>query len=694
MGRLLLSLILGGVIFALLAWQLGFIDTDSPEAPVVKGPDGKKVEPPKNLGAPLFEPAEIKVVEAPVPYRKVDPIVVLGHMAVMDKLDVPAQIPGQLLFIGEDIPEGATQVAGLAAFMAEPFDFTPVNQGLRDVPKFYRRLYESQVVYENQIVAMIDIAKSLGDLDMKRGKVIAADMDKRGAKAIAEEAEEKLRVQIMLLNKGAGSQEEYRSAKLTKEKMWWDSLMKVEAMKLAEIEEHLSKIIYRQHEIRNKIPVRRSFIQKIYKQRGDAVKESEAVMSLSSLDRLMAEAQIEVEYRNRLKDGMLVTIEPTIVDSPPKTFRGHVAAVNCLVVTKDPKTPLIVSGGEDRTVMIWNRYLPAYIREFKHPEPVRALAVSPKGAAHNLLLTGCSDGTLRLYDLDNKETPLVKEVREHNVGITALDFSPDGKYFASGAADGAIMLWTTEKVTPYYRFDEAHGVTNPHHGAISWLRFTPQARLVSSGLDNAIRVWALKEKGAALEYDPLLGRSGSVGHLDVTADGRWLLFDQGKNLQIRSVKDGRMINTLQNPGGVIPFETVALFSPDASLLLTAGAGEGRLQLWRAPTEANRGFEIRQLAAGERTPVSCAAFAPLADYEGEGTFAVSANKDGQIYLWPMPSRAEVENHPIRNVRVRLITASLNPSTRQISIGVEVPNPPTLEHPKGRLEPGRPVTIVIE
>ncbi len=138
----------------------------------------------------------------------------------------------------------------------------------------------------------------------------------------------------------------------------------------------------------------------------------------------------------------------------------------------------------------------------------------------------------------------------------------------------------------------------------------------------------------------------------------------------------------------------AAFSPDASLLLTAGVGDGRLQLWRTPTETARGFEIRQLATRERAPVSCAAFAPRSDYGGEGSFAVSGNREGQLYLWPLPSHTEVENHPIRNVRVRLINAGLNPSTRQISIGVEVPNPPTPDHPKGRLEPGRSVTIVID
>src|SRR5207247_1737185 len=133
--------------------------------------------------------------------------------------------------------------------------------------------------------------------------------------------------------------------------------------------------------------------------------------------------------------------------------------------------------------------------------------------------------------------------------VTALDFSPDGKYFVSGAADGSIILWSTDKFDVVYRVGGDH--VDPHHGAITSVHFTPQSRLVTAALDNTVRVWSLKEKNADLDFDALTGRAGSVGQLDVTADGKWLVFDQGKTLQVRSVTDGRMINTLQNPGGVI-----------------------------------------------------------------------------------------------------------------------------------------------
>ena len=115
--------------------------------------------------------------------------------------------------------------------------------------------------------------------------------------------------------------------------------------------------------------------------------------------------------------------------------------------------------------------------------------------------------------------------------------------------------------------------------------------------------------------------------------------------------------------------------------------KGRLQLWRAPSENERGYEVRQFVSQERWPVSCAAFSPTpADGSGEG-FVVSASKQN-LYIWPLPTKEDIAQHRIENVRLRLVSQSIDPGTRQTRIGFEVSNP------DGRLLPGLPVTIVIE
>src|ERR1700680_4743255 len=107
-------------------------------------------------------------------------------------------------------------------------------------------------------------------------------------------------------------------------------------------------------------------------------------------------------------------------------------------------------------------------------------------------------------------------------------------------------------------------------------------------------------------------------------------FDQGKTWQLLSVNDGRTVSILQNSSVATPFETLALFSPDASLMLTAGAPAGRLQLWRSPTSQARGYEVRQFVSDEKAQVTCAAFA-------EDHFALSGTKSGTVNLWRIPTK---------------------------------------------------------
>ena len=49
------------------------------------------------------------------------------------------------------------------------------------------------------------------------------------------------------------------------------------------------------------------------------------------------------------------------------------------------------------------------------------------------------------------------------------------------------------------------------------------------------------------------------------------------------------------------------------MMLTAGLADGRMQLWKAPTDTTRGFEVRQLVPQEKQPTTCAAFAPQGNF---------------------------------------------------------------------------------
>src|SRR5262249_20769863 len=115
MGRIFLVISLGAVLFFAAIWQLGLLDPPSPQrgvAPPVKVAD------PTTLGKDLYEVAGFPQI--PEPKRGgTDPIVLHGVMNAIEQEEVPSQVPGRILFIGEQVDESAVLAAGSAAFLAE-----------------------------------------------------------------------------------------------------------------------------------------------------------------------------------------------------------------------------------------------------------------------------------------------------------------------------------------------------------------------------------------------------------------------------------------------------------------------------------------------------------------------------------------------------------------------------------------------
>src|SRR5262249_22169684 len=155
---------------------------------------------------------------------------------------------------------------------------------------------------------------------------------------------------------------------------------------------------------------------------------------------------------------------------------GHLQAVRAVAVSKDPRKPLIVSAGEDKTVRVWERPVRAQKGMFPHPLAVRAVACTPPAAADNLCLTGADDGVARLWDLDTLASKPIRELgsaSEKNQGrIVAVAFAPDGKTCAT-ADEREIILWDVTTGKLLYRF------AVQHKAPITYIQFTPQSRLVS-----------------------------------------------------------------------------------------------------------------------------------------------------------------------------------------------------------------------
>jgi WD40 repeat protein len=722
-GRFLATLLVAGALCFGVAWYFKLFDSDHLQDPKGQAPGGSAQ---LDLGGPLYKatagtPARPINDEPPLPKGARRPYRVVmhdGHLVVFEKQDVCSDKDGLVLFIGEQAheedPTTAKSLPSVPLFVGDSTRFLA-----------YRPWKEGDPVMYGQMLGLVNPVKAINDRLYKKARIVAAQAEYQAAVATAKEAHARVvRLDQIRTSGGARvvSEEDYSAAVLTRVRYEQETVGKEQAVKLAIIEAGQAEAEYRQHEIRNLIPGK-SYIKTIYKTPGEGIKNQEPVMQLYSTARLRVEGAVEVGEVLQLREamrahggqkgfGLNVIVEPTQDLSPLPLPKAHTSEITGVAVSHDPKQPAnprFVSAGEDGKICVWRRHEERPYKMLDHSAAVRAVACSPPQASRRWCAAGCADGSIYLWDLDglDKGQP-VHQIRDcHNAAVSALAFSPDGRWLASGGQDNLIYLWDAEAGKLQYAFDHEHGVDNPHRGTITALHFTPQCKLVSAARDNTLRVWELHEKGARLAGKPLPNRTGNVLNPGVSADGRLMAFDQGRNLMLYSVDEQMIQCGLQNPPTATPFETLALFSPDASLLLTAGGTEGRMQLWRAPTPMSRGYELRQLASRERSPVSCAAFAP------DGSFVVSGGKDGLLHLWVMPSREVLQKHRIHH-RIqfdeegRPVKQGQDAQGRAFTQGhidqaveagkvratVEVQNPETQEYPRGRLIPGGRVTVVLE
>ncbi|MBD2452007.1 WD40 repeat domain-containing protein [Nostoc sp. FACHB-152] len=119
----------------------------------------------------------------------------------------------------------------------------------------------------------------------------------------------------------------------------------------------------------------------------------------------------------------------------PRLLKGHSGKVNTLAISTDGKT--LVSGGEDKTIKVWNLQTGELKRTFLgHTGKVNAVAIS---ADSQIIASASNDKTVKIWDL-NKGC-LLRTLEGHTKVVRTVAISPDGQTIVSGSWDKTIKVW-------------------------------------------------------------------------------------------------------------------------------------------------------------------------------------------------------------------------------------------------------------
>jgi WD40 repeat protein len=642
-------------------------------------------------------PPPLRVAEAVLSADSRSLYIQEGRLVPVDKEEIPAEAEGRLLFIGkpytpregEVLPEDRFYRVDVPFLAVETTaDRTPANlcfsladhegklftrwkqdlplQVRKNVlvkePRVFKKLEVGDRVEKGEVVAMVDPILAVNKVAIQITRYDAADADRIASQRTKDEYHRKYQ---SYLNSGpAISKDDLEGARLGWLRYEQEEIAKREKTKEEERSLHAELTMLRKHELRATIS---GIVQVLYKSRGDAVHHLDQVLQIQNTDRLRVEGLIGVEYARHLRKGMRAVVEASRHEPPRTALLAHTQQTLCVAVS--PGDPgYLLSGGDDRMLRCWQVKGDTAETAWAagpFPESVRACACTTGSGGQRLALVGVGDGSAWLYDLTGvrKEPNSAQELGERHKGaIHAVAFSPDGSICATAGEDRCICLWNvaTRELIP------AGGrITAAHRAPITSLQFTSNGQLISAAKDYSLIVWGVEREKAPVKLREFDRRSGDVAQLG--SDGARVLIDQGKELRVQNLQTKEVEGVVTNPAGAANFTTLALFSPDGKTLLTNGAAEGRLQLWRTPPPGGRAAELRQFTWA--APITCGAFAP------DGSFAVTGTAEGKVLVWPMPGKDEIEKH--LPARLTLVEQMLNAGNQQVRIWAELEeNPPWL------------------
>ncbi|GAA4982631.1 serine/threonine protein kinase [Nonomuraea thailandensis] len=242
------------------------------------------------------------------------------------------------------------------------------------------------------------------------------------------------------------------------------------------------------------------------------------------------------------------------------------------------------------------------------PDPAYAVAYSPDGKT---FATGGADGAVQVWDAAGRR--VTASLDGHTKGVHAVAFSPDGRTLATGSDDGTVRLWSLPS-------GRGKGTLTGHTGGVGSVAFSPDGRTVASASrDRTVRLWnAETGDGTAI----LNGHTDWVDSVAFSPDGATIATaSHDRTVRLWHPAAGEATAVLS---GHRYWVFSVAFSPDGKTLASASA-DRTVRLWDVATRKER-----TVLAGHRGWATAVAFSP------DGRTLASGGYDRKVRLWEVAS----------------------------------------------------------
>lgn len=305
----------------------------------------------------------------------------------------------------------------------------------------------------------------------------------------------------------------------------------------------------------------------------------------------------------------------------PRLLTGHTGSVAAARISQGSGRPVVVTGGQDQTVRIWDPKVPLVTAPSEH-----AAAPSPGHTADVAALT--------VVRLDSTVT------------------------VASGDEDGTLCLWdqqgaATAAVTYAElgaRPAEEYGAEGPAIHSLASGRIDDAPVLVIGRADGSLTVLELPERSVRFQLDAHVGPVSAL--VTVVVGGRAVLFSAGDDavIQKRDLATGDLLATL--PGHTDFVNALAITAEGA---LVSGSTDGTTRIWSVVDAVQLGPALHT----DEDTVNCVTVVEQARPAHLGPIVVGSGDDGRLQFRDVPTGELLDSIAVSDQPIDALTTVAAP-----------------------------------